>query len=56
MEMILEKKDLDMPLNNTPFVAIYMITYNHAAFIEKAIESVIMQQASFSYKLFVGED
>jgi glycosyltransferase involved in cell wall biosynthesis len=54
--MILEKKDLDMPLNNTPFVAIYMITYNHANFIAKAIESVMMQQSDFEYKLFIGED
>lgn len=37
-------------------VAVYMITYNHAAYIEKAIESVMMQQATFGYKLFIGDD
>jgi glycosyltransferase involved in cell wall biosynthesis len=54
--MILVKKDLDMLLNNIPFVAIYMITYNHEAFIAKAIESVMMQKTSFDFKLYIGED
>jgi len=54
--MILEKKDLAMQLDKTPFVAIYMITYNHGAFIEKAVESVMMQQTNFPYKLYIGED
>lgn len=45
-----------MPSNNTPFVAVYMIAYNHGAFIEKAIGSVMMQQTTYPYKLFIGED
>ena len=54
--MNLEKKDLDMQLNKKPFVSIYMITYNQEAFIEQAIESVMIQETNFEYKLFVGED
>lgn len=54
--MNLEKKDLDMQLNKKPFVSIYMITYNHEAFIELAIKSVMIQETNFEYKLFVGED
>lgn len=54
--MILEKKDLDMQLNNKPFLSIYMITYNHEDFIGNAIESVLMQKTTFNYKLFIGED
>lgn len=56
MEMILEKKVLDMQLNNTPFIAIYMITYNHELFIEEAVESVMNQSTNFESKLFIGED
>jgi len=53
--MILAKKVLDMQ-SNKPFLAVYMITYNHEAFIAKAVESVMMQQTSFNYKLYIGED
>lgn len=39
-----------------PFLAIWMVTYNHQGFIEKAIESVMKQQTHFDFKLFIGED
>ena len=57
MEMILEKTDLDMQLNDENLVvAVYMITYNHEKFIEQAIRSVVDQKAYFKYKLFLGDD
>lgn len=58
MVMDLEKLDLDTRSgnNSAPFVAIWMVTYNHNAFIEQAIESVMIQATDFEYKLFVGED
>ncbi|RKE97993.1 glycosyltransferase family 2 protein [Ichthyenterobacterium magnum] len=37
-------------------VAIWMVTYNHEAYIKQAIESVLMQKTNFNYKLFIGED
>ena len=37
-------------------VAVWMVTYNHDEFIEEAIESVMMQECTFKYKLFIGED
>ena len=40
----------------SPYCAIGMVTYNHEKYIEQAIESVMMQVAGFSYKLFIGED
>ncbi|MCD0471082.1 glycosyltransferase [Flavobacterium sp. JAS] len=41
---------------STPFVAIWMVTYNHEKFIEEAVESVMAQKTDFEYKLFIGED
>lgn len=43
-------------VENSVFVAIWMVTYNHEDFIAQAIEGVMMQQTKFSYKLFIGED
>lgn len=37
-------------------VAIWMVTYNHEAYIEQAIESVMMQETKFKYHLYIGED
>ncbi|MFD0864094.1 glycosyltransferase [Sungkyunkwania multivorans] len=37
-------------------VDIWMVTYNHAPFIEKAIESIVCQETNFSYKIIVGDD
>lgn len=54
--MTLEKKVLDMQSNSLPYLAVYMITYNHGAFIEEAIESIMNQNTNFDYKLFIGED
>lgn len=39
-----------------PLVSICMITYNHAEFIEQAIESVLSQRTDFPYELVIGED
>lgn len=37
-------------------VSIAMLTYNHEKYIEKAIESVLMQKVTFKYEIVVGED
>lgn len=39
-----------------PIVAVFMVTYNHADYIEQAISSVINQETHFPFKLFIGED
>jgi glycosyltransferase involved in cell wall biosynthesis len=33
-----------------------MITYNHAAFIAQALDSVLMQRTNFEYEIVIGED
>lgn len=45
-----------MPSKSKPKVAVFMVTYNHAPFIQQAIEGVLMQQTDFPVKLFIGED
>ena len=39
-----------------PLVVIWMVTYNHEDYIRAAIESVMAQKTSFSFKLLIGED
>ena len=41
---------------DSPLVAVFMLTYNHQAYIEEAIESVLSQKTTFSWQLFIGED
>lgn len=41
---------------DTPTVAVYMVTYNHEQYIDQAIESVVLQKTSFPIRLFIGED
>lgn len=45
-------------MNDTdqPVVSVSLITYNHARFIEKAVEGVLMQQTNFPFELVIGED
>lgn len=42
--------------DNTPYVAVWMLTYNHEKYIAQAIEGVLNQKADFKIKLFIGED
>jgi glycosyltransferase involved in cell wall biosynthesis len=37
-------------------VSVHMITYNHALFIEQAIESILQQKTNVSFELVIGED
>src|SRR5438132_1427938 len=37
-------------------VSVLVMTYNHASFIEQALDSVLMQQASFEYEVVISED
>lgn len=40
----------------TPLVSVLMITYNHALFIRKAVDSVLAQRTDFPIELVIGED
>ena len=40
----------------TPMVSVRTITYNHAKYIERAIEGVLMQETDFPFEYLIGED
>lgn len=42
--------------NNGIMVSVFVITYNHEAFIGAAIESALRQKATFEYEIVIGED
>lgn len=42
--------------SNIPLVSIFSLAYNHEAFIEKAIESWLMQRTTFKFEAVIGED
>jgi len=39
-----------------PLVSVRLQTYNHAAFIKDAIESILMQQTTFPFEVVIGDD
>ena len=39
-----------------PKVSVFMMTYNHAPYIQQALESVLAQQTDFSVEIIIGED
>jgi glycosyltransferase involved in cell wall biosynthesis len=39
-----------------PKLSVNIITFNHAEFIAKALDSVLMQSTSFDYEIIVGDD
>ena len=38
------------------FVSIVMLCYNHEKYLEKALDSVLMQETKYSYKIVIGDD
>lgn len=40
----------------TPLLSICLITYNHAAYIRQAVESVLKQRAGFAFELIIADD
>lgn len=42
--------------DSDPEVSVLMISYNHASFIEEAIDSVLAQQTTFPYEIVIYDD
>lgn len=45
-----------MKLNEHPMLSIYVATYNHEKYIEKALDSIFAQKTKYSFEVLVGED
>lgn len=45
-----------MDLARTRKVSVLVITYNHEAYIEQAISSILVQRTSFEFEIVVGDD
>ena len=43
-------------LVDDPVVSVCFITYNHAEFIEEALDNVLAQKTDFSYEIVIGDD
>jgi len=41
---------------SSPLLSVCLITYNHAAFIKQAIESILMQKTSFEFEIIIADD
>jgi glycosyltransferase involved in cell wall biosynthesis len=41
---------------SSPKLSVEIVTFNHAEFIAKALDSVLMQRASFEYEIVIGDD
>ena len=42
--------------NDTPLVSICTITYNHAHFVEEALDSFLMQKTDFPFEIVISDD
>jgi len=45
-----------MKSTDTPLVSVNITAYNHEAFIEQAIQSVLQQKTDFDFEIILGED
>ena len=41
-------------MTSRPKLSVHIVTFNHARFIGQALDSVLMQRASFDYEIVVG--
>lgn len=49
-------KNLKRGKNMNELVSIYMLSYNHAKWIDRAIQGIVNQKTNFSYKLYIYDD
>lgn len=53
----MSKRTNEMPYSNkTPLVSIICVTYNHEAYIEKALQGFVCQITDFPYEVIVADD
>jgi glycosyltransferase involved in cell wall biosynthesis len=42
--------------DTTPLISVWVITYNHAGFIETCLDSILAQETSYPFEICIGED
>ncbi len=47
---------VDVGIVASPFVSVWVITYNHAGYIEQCLDSILAQKTSYSFEICLGED
>ena len=47
---------MNNPLRKTPVISVCMITYNHAAYVRQAVESILAQDVDSPLELVIGDD
>jgi len=50
------KMVFDLSRDLRPTVSVFMITYNHEAYIRQAVESILCQKTNFDFDIVIGED
>ena len=45
-----------MRTSDTPLASILLLTYNHAAYVEQALEGCLSQKTSFPFEIIAGDD
>jgi len=46
----------DVPVGHGPVISVCMITYNHQAYIARAIDAILEQESPYTFELVIGED
>ncbi len=46
----------DPKTNHAPLVSVALVTYNHAKSIEKALESILVQETPFPFEIVISDD
>jgi len=46
----------DLTLLRHPLASVFIMTFNHQAYIEVALESILAQKTDFDYEIVIGED
>ena len=48
--------EINLKQRNKPMISIFSMVYNHAVFLEKCLDSFLMQKCLFDYEIVIGED
>ena len=56
MDSVVERVEDWSKIPSNAVVSVWMLPFNHEAYIRQALEGVLMQQTSFPYEIIVGDD